>query len=128
MMNNLPDEDPQLTNFLRQNRSISPPSSPELEDRLMSEIDRLPIVTRQQFVTRSWWRYIAGGIGIIATGIVGVSIQQIISPPEPSMAEIQQLNLFLEAHARDSIFSPDANVESPDLDVNIFADNEPEDS
>jgi hypothetical protein len=126
-MTNLPDEDPQLTNFLRQNRSISPPPSPELEDRLMSEIDRLPIATRQR-VSKSWWRYIAGGIGIIATGIVGGSIQQIISPPEPSMAEIQQLNLFLEAHARDSIVSPDDTLDSHVLDVDIFADSEPEDS
>jgi hypothetical protein len=126
-MNNLPDEDPQLTNFLRQNRSISPPPLPELEDRLMSEIDRLPIATRQR-ASRSWWRYIAGGIGIVATGIVGGSIQQLISPPEPSIAEIQQLNLFLEAHTRDSIISPDNTLDSPDLDVDIFADSEPEDS
>ncbi|PSB56681.1 hypothetical protein [Chamaesiphon polymorphus] len=126
-MNNSPDEDPQLTNFLRQNRSSVPPSLPELEDRLMSEIDRLPIDTRQR-VSRSWWRYIVGGIGIIATGIVGGSIQQIISPPEPSMAEIQQLNLFLEAYARDSIVSTDATLDSPDLDLDMFDDREPEDS
>jgi hypothetical protein len=121
-MNNLPDEDPQLTNFLRQNRSISPPPLPELEDRLMSEIDRLPIATRQR-VSRSWWRYIAGGIGIIATGIVGGSIQQLISPPEPSIAEIQQLNLFLEAYTRDSIVSPDDPLDDRALDVDIFADS-----
>jgi hypothetical protein len=130
-MNNLPDEDPQLTNFLRQHRSIAPPPLPDLEDRVMAEIDLLPIVTKQRS-SRSWWRYIVGGIGIIATVIVGGSIHQIISPPEPSLAEIQQLNLYLEAHARDLVVSPDQTEESHDRlldsDGDIFADSEPEDS
>ena len=128
-MNNLPEEDPRLTNFLHQHRSIAPPHSLELEDRLMSEIDRLPVVTTKR-VSRSWWRYIAGGICIIATGIVGGSLQQMIGPPEPSMAEIQQLNLYLEAHTRYLAASSDAIVESPDrvFDLDdLFADSESED-
>ena len=130
-MNNLPDEDPQLTNFLRQHHSISPPPLPELEERLMSEIDLLPIESRRQ-MSRSWWRYIVGIIGIVATGIVGGSIHQMINPPEPSIAEIQQLNLYLEAHADGLVISPDSDLESHDrilgLDLDIFADSEPEES
>jgi hypothetical protein len=97
-MKNLPDEDPQLTKFLRQNRSIAQPELPGLEDRLMLAIDLLPI-EKQHRIPHSWQRYIIGGIGLIVTGIAGVAIFQVINPPEPSIAELNQLNLFLEAHA-----------------------------
>jgi hypothetical protein len=97
-MNEFPDQETKLTNFLRQNRSIAPPESPELEDRLMVEIDLLPI-EKQPIISHSWQRYLLGGIGLIVTGIAGVAIFQIINPPEPSIAELDQLNLFLEAHA-----------------------------
>jgi hypothetical protein len=96
-MNDLP-EDPQLTHFLRQHRSIAQPGTPDLEDRLMLEIDLLPI-EKQHKNPNSWQRYLIGGIGLIVTGIAGVAIFQIINPPEPSIAELDRLNLFLEAHA-----------------------------
>ena len=96
-MNELP-EDAKLTNFLRQNRSIAQPEPPGLEDRLMSELELLPI-EKQRGIFHSWQRYIMGGIGLIVTGVAGVAIFQITNPPEPSLAELNQLNLFLEAHA-----------------------------
>jgi hypothetical protein len=97
-MNEFPDRETKLTNFLRQNRSIAPPEKPELEDRLMLEIDLLPI-EKQHKNPNYWQRYLISGIGLIVTGIAGVAIFQIIKPPEPSIAELDQLNLFLEAHA-----------------------------
>jgi hypothetical protein len=97
-MNDLPDRETKLTNFLRQNRSIAQPGTPDLEDRLMLEIDLLPI-ENQPIISLSWQRYLIGGIGLIVTGIAGVAIFQTINPPEPSIAELDQLNLFLEAHA-----------------------------
>jgi hypothetical protein len=97
-MNEFPDRETKLTNFLRQNRSIAQPGTPDLEDRLMLEIDLLPI-EKQPSISHSWQRYLIGGIGLIVTGIAGVAIFQIINPPEPSIAELDQLNLFLEAHA-----------------------------
>jgi hypothetical protein len=125
-MNNLPDEDPKLLNFLRKNRSIIPPAPPEREDRLMAEIDLLPN-EHQQSVSRSWWRYIIGGIGIVATGVVGFTIHQIVSPPEPSLAELHQIELYLEAHANpDSSADERANVTDADLD--LFPDPDRDDS
>jgi hypothetical protein len=97
-MNEFPDRETKLTNFLRKNRSIAPPESQNLEDRLMLEIDLLPI-EKQHKNPNSWQRYLIGGIGLIVTGIAGVAIFQTINPPEPSIAELNQLNLFLEAHA-----------------------------
>jgi hypothetical protein len=96
-MNNLPDEDAHLVDFLRQNRSIAPLGQPELEDRLMLGIDALPAQTQQRSI-RSWWRYLAGGIGIVVTGLIGLTTFQIMNPPEPSIAELDGLNLYLEAH------------------------------
>jgi hypothetical protein len=120
-MNNLPDEDPKLLNFLRQNRSIAPLESPDLEDRLMSEIDFIPV--RQSKVTHDWRRYIAGAIGIIATGMVGVGIDRLMNPPEPSMAQLQQLNLFLEAHTH-SLVDIDTNKELVDSDTELLLETD----
>ena len=97
-MNNLPDEDTKLTNFLRQHRSIAQPELPELEDRLMSAIDLLP-THKQTGFPQAWRQYLVGGIGLIFTGIAGVAIFQIVNPPQPSIAELDRLNLFLEAYA-----------------------------
>jgi hypothetical protein len=43
-MNKLPDEDDRLANFLRRNHTSAPTEQPELEDRLMSEIDALTLI------------------------------------------------------------------------------------
>jgi hypothetical protein len=96
-MNNLPDEDAKLINFLRQNRSIAPPEISELEDRLMSKIDELPNLDRQERL-HSWWKYLVGGIGMAIAGVIGVTTFQILNPSEPSIAELDGLNLFLDAH------------------------------
>lgn len=130
-MNNLPDEDPKLLNFLRQNRVIAPSASPELEDRLMSEIDFIP--KEPSKVTHVWRRYLTGGIGIIATGILGVGIDRLMHPPEPSMAQLLQLNLFLEAHAH-SLADPYTNQEErdnlvdSDIDLLLETDIDPDSS
>jgi hypothetical protein len=122
-MNNLPDEDTKLTNFLRQNRSIAQPESPVLEDRLMSAIDLLPSHNPPR-LTHTWQRYLMGGIGLIVMGIAGVAVFQVINPPEPSIAELNQLNLFLEAHAPNltnhSELDPANYEDLVDLDPDLF--------
>jgi hypothetical protein len=115
MMNNLPEEDPKLLNFLRQHRSIAPPPASVLEDRLMSEIDLLP--QPKSLIVRPWRRYIIGGIGLVITGVCGIIAHQIINPSQPSMAELQQLNLYLEAHIHDS-------NDNLDVDLDLFTDND----
>jgi hypothetical protein len=117
-MNNLPDEDANLVNFLRRNRSIVPPGQPELEDRLMLEIDALPTPAQQQH-GRYWWRYLAGGIGILATGLVGLTTFQILNPPEPSMAEVDGLNLYLEAHILGETGDPALDTGKPEDPIDV---------
>jgi hypothetical protein len=97
-MHNSPDQETKLTNFLRQNQSIASPQLPGLEDRLMLEINLLPI-EEQHIIPPAWQRYIIGGIWLVIAGVAGIATFQIINPPEPSIAELDQLNLFLEAHA-----------------------------
>jgi hypothetical protein len=122
-MNNLPDKNAKLINFLRQNRGIVPSELPELEDRLMSEIDLLPIEP-QLGILRSWRRYIVGAIGVIMTGIAGVTMFQIVNPPEPSIAELDGLNLYLEAHALSLTDHPEIGLgdreDLADLDTELF--------
>jgi hypothetical protein len=122
-MNDLPDEETKLTNFLRQNRSMAQPESPALEERLMSVIDLLPS-HNPPILTHHWQRYLTGGIGLIVTGIAGVVVFQVINPPEPSLAELNQLNLFLEAHAPNltnhSELDPANHEDLVDLDPDLF--------
>ncbi len=122
-MNNFPDEDTKLTNFLRQNHSIAPPEAPELEDRLMLEIDLLS-AHPQPSLSPAWQRYMIGGIGLIVAGIASVAILQTIDPPEPSIAELDRLNLFLEAHAPNLTNHPELesinHEDLVDLDLDLF--------
>ncbi len=122
-MHNLPDNDPELTNFLRQNRSIAPAESPELEDRLIANIDSLSAESKKRTLW-SWQRYLIGGTGLIITGLIGITIFQIFSPPKPSIAEINQLNIYLEAHLPELSNQSDIDLENHDdlvdLDINLF--------
>jgi hypothetical protein len=130
-MHKFPDEDTQLVNFLRQNRSIAPTELPKLEDRLISEIDLLHTNNRSG-VSRDWLQYIMGGVGLVAVGIVGLVMHQTIEPPAPSMAQLQELNLYLESYATELVTTP-SNLEDRDnlvdLDIDIFmnVDNDTDD-
>jgi hypothetical protein len=91
------NEDPQLTDFLRKHRSIAPPESSELEDRLISTIEPLSIEKKRR-ISRKWWRYLEMGIGAIVTGIIGATIHNLMNPAPPDIANVQQLDRYLEAH------------------------------
>jgi hypothetical protein len=90
------NEDPQLTNFLRQHRSIAPPASSELEDKLMSTIEPLPSKKKRR-IPRKWWRYLEFGIGTMVAGLVAMAIHQVINPV-PDIANIHPLDRYLETH------------------------------
>jgi hypothetical protein len=120
-MNNRPDQDINLTNFLRQNRSIAPPELPESEYRLISQIDLISSEKTTK-VSHSWQRYIVGGIGLIIMGLVGPIVFQSLNPPEPSIAELNQLNLFLEANLPNLVNQPDIDTEDHEILGDIDAD------
>jgi hypothetical protein len=91
------NEDPQLTNFLRQHRSIAPAASSELEDKLMSTIEPLP-TRKKPLISRKWWGYFEFGIGTIIAGIVAMAIHQLMNPVPADIVNIHPLDRYLEAH------------------------------
>jgi hypothetical protein len=125
-MNNFSDDDPQLTNFLRQNRSIAPPDFAKSEDRLMAEIDaRFEVKKTRVLHLRS--RYIWGVIGTIATGIFGATIHYMMTPPAPSMAELDRLDRYLEAHWHGVVADPAKIDRQDNLDAYLLQDDDTED-
>jgi hypothetical protein len=91
------NEDPQLSNFLRQNQSIAPPESSELEDRLMSTIEPRTVQKKRR-IPRKWWKYLEFGIGSMITGIIGATIHTLMNPPSADITTIHQIDRYLEAH------------------------------
>jgi hypothetical protein len=70
---------------------------------------------------------LGGGIGIIATGILGMTIYSIVNPPAPSMAELDRLDRYLASHWHD--LNADSNqIDSQDnLDADLLHDDDVED-
>ena len=128
MNNHLPDEeDPQLTNFLRQHRSIASVAAPELEDSLMSTIeDRSEVKERRMF--RLWLKYVSRLVGAIATGFFGAGIHYIMNPPEPTVSQLEKLDRYVEAHWRNVITTPTAIEDRDDLDAYLLQDDDVEES
>ncbi len=122
-MNNLSDDDPQLTNFLKQHRATAPTETIDLEDRLMSKIDSVATRTKKIRAGRLW-RGIFSGFGMIATGFVGATIHYVMNPPEPSVAELHQLDRYLVSHARSFVVEPVSIDNSDDLDAFILQDDD----
>ncbi len=122
-MNNLSDEDPQLTSFLRQHHPTAPPDSLELEDRLMAEIDLLPI-NKTPRVSRLVLRKIIGSLGILMLGTIGVTIHYLMNPSEPSVAELHQLDRYLLAHSHSFVTELTSIDNSDDLDSFLLQDDD----
>jgi hypothetical protein len=92
----------------------------------MAEIDRLPIDRQLQGSSR-WWRSLFIGIGMIATGILGMTIHSIVTPPTPSMAELEQIDRYLVANWHDLDADP-TKIDTPDnLDADLLQDEDVED-
>jgi hypothetical protein len=122
-MNNLSDEDPQLTNFLRQHRSMAPPDSIELEDRLMAEIELLP-TTKTPRISRLALRRIIGSLGILTLGTIGITIHYLMNPPEQNVAELHQLDRYLLAHSHSFVAEPGSIDNADDLDSFLLQDDD----
>lgn len=93
-----PDDDPQLTNFLQQHRPSVPPTPTDLEDRLMVRIMDTPLTTSslpsKPFLwPRSRWLLPTA----IAAGLVAIVTYQRFLVPQPSEAELAELETFIES-------------------------------
>jgi hypothetical protein len=128
MNNHLPEEeDPQLTNFLRQYRSIAPAAPVELEDTLMTTIESRSEV-KERRIFRLWLKYVAGLVGAIGTGILGASIHYMMNPPEPKIAsDLDRLDRYVEVNWRSVAPHPIVINDRDDLDAYLLQDDDTED-
>jgi hypothetical protein len=121
------DDDPQLTNFLRQHRSIAPVAAPELEDSLMTTIeDRSEVKERRMF--RLWLKSVSSLVGAIATGFFGAGIHYMMNPPEPTALQLEKLDRYVEANWHGVVTTPTAIDDRDDLDAYLLQEDDVEDS
>lgn len=97
-MNPPPDDDRPLTEFLKQYRALPPPASPDLEDRLMAEIESSPKRSRPagQVV---WLIPPAIAAGLVAT-LLGY---RALTPAQLTATEVTTLESFIEANWRNTV-------------------------
>jgi hypothetical protein len=125
-MNNFSDEDdPQLTNFLRQHRSIAPGESSDVEARLMSKIEAIDITKDRDFNLRLW-RRIVGGFGLVAAGSFGIMMHYLMNPLEPKLSEIDKLDSYLLAHSQSFVSEQESIDNSENLDAFLLQEEEPD--
>lgn len=125
-MNNFSDEeDPQLTYFLRQHRSIAPAESSDLEARLMSEIEAVAITTNPNSKLRLW-RRIFIGVGLVAIGSIGATLHSLMNPLEPKLSEIDKLDRYLIAHSQSFVSEQGSIDNSDDLDAFLLQEEDPD--
>lgn len=96
-MNPHPEDDARLVDFLKQHRPVVPAATPDLEERIMAAtIDKPSVIDasspgRWQRRTR-WWLPLA-----IATGFIAIAVYQSFLRPQPSEAELAELETFIES-------------------------------
>jgi hypothetical protein len=127
MNHQLPEkDDPQLTNFLRQYRSIAPAAPPELEDTLMTTIEAQSVV-KERRIFRLRLKYIFVLAGAIVTGILGTSIHSMMNPPEPKMAsDLDRLDRYVEVHWRSVVPHPTVIENHDDFDAYLLQEDDVE--
>jgi hypothetical protein len=127
MNHQLPEkDDPQLTNFLRQYRSIAPAAPPELEDTLMTTIEAQSVV-KERRIFRLRLKYIFVLAGAIVTGILGTSIHSMMNPPEPKMAsDLDRFDRYVEVHWRSVVPHPTVIENHDDLDAYLLQEDDVE--
>jgi hypothetical protein len=127
-MNNFPEEDdPQLTNFLRQHRSIAPPGAVDLEDRIMSIIEVETPGEKHRSQLRSW-RRIFIGFGLVAVGSIAALIYAPSDRLEPTMAEIDKLDRYLLTYSHNFVPERAAIDNSDNLDAFLLQEEDDVDS
>jgi hypothetical protein len=120
-MTKFSEDDPQLTNFLRQNSPIAPIGRSDLEDRIVGAIDAIPI-EGDRTRSGSKWRYLSFGIGAIAASTIGWMSYQWLSPQPISMGEIDRLEQYVAEHWQDVVNEPDRPIVQPEEVADLDGD------
>ncbi|AFY31199.1 hypothetical protein [Calothrix sp. PCC 7507] len=90
-MNQFPNDDKDLVNFLRQHRPQVPPAAANLEQQILQQVQASSVQSRRQ---RSPFWLVPPMIaaGLLAT----VVIHRSLVPAQPSAAELASLETFIE--------------------------------
>jgi hypothetical protein len=127
-MNNFSDEDDlQLTNFLRQHRSIAPPGATDLEDRLMSAI-AVETNGEKSKSTLRLWRRIFVGFGLVAVSSIVAIIYNPSERMELNVAEIDKLDRYLLAHSHNFVSEQGSIDNDENLDAFLLQEDDDVDS
>jgi hypothetical protein len=113
-----PPDDPKLTHFLQQHRPPVPPPAPNLEDRILAAVsqtqpERSPLRLR---VMPNW--AVPGAIA--ASVLVAIAGYRLLQPANPTIAEQQAIESFIEASWQGALndSSEDDIFPSTDSDTN----------
>ncbi len=111
-MSRPPADDRPLADFLQQHRPPVPPAHPDLEDRLLAAVLDTPpgvpgSVRRPMVQRRVLWVFPAA----IAAGLVALVSYPTLFPPQPSEAQLAELETFIESTWQGTV------AEQPDTDM-----------
>lgn len=91
-MTKLPNDDPDLINFLRQHRQEVPPASPDLEQQILQQVKAWSLSPLRHYSRLRLVLPVAAGL---VAAIVGY---RAFIPAQPSPAELATLEAFIESN------------------------------
>jgi hypothetical protein len=113
-----PQDDPRLTQFLRQHKPTAPNPAADLEHRLMSRLATVdqPAQPKRvgwlsRYAPRSRWVTFST---VAAAGLVAVVGYHALKPPALSDAELADLQLFIESTWHGSVSSQPVDASTTD--------------
>ncbi|NMG09130.1 hypothetical protein [Brasilonema sp. UFV-L1] len=92
-MSEFPNDDKDLIHFLRQHRTQIPPASPDLEKRILQDVQASPM----QVLRPSSRLWLVPGV-IAASLVAAVVGYRALAPTQPSAAEVASLETFIESN------------------------------
>ncbi|MEH2437479.1 MAG: hypothetical protein V7K25_25170 [Nostoc sp.] len=92
-MTKFPKDDPDLINFLSQHCPEVPPASPDLEQQILQQVKARPQAPLRHYPKL---RLV---LPALAAGLVAVIVgYRALIPPQPSAAELAELETFIESN------------------------------
>jgi hypothetical protein len=116
------NDDLNLVKFLQQHQAIAPQSSIDLEEQIMAEVNRIPIQVAEQ-KPRQWLKIAGWGLSATIATIGSIFLYQSIESPQMNMAEIKQVEEYLEAHW-DHLDPHQSSLEQPNAIDDLHIDLE----
>jgi hypothetical protein len=99
-----PENDRSLVEFLQQHRALPPPESPDLEDRLMAEVEQHPLrVDRSRPRGQLIWLLPPAIAAALVATLLGY---RTLNPAQLTATEATKLESFIEASWQNTVTDP----------------------